>query len=94
MYLFGILTVALTRSKACVPLYVGNVGLLSGSLYELARFFLSFLVTIGSWWTGTPGVPIMFQGLSCDVCGADVAMGNERFGNVVPGCDTTNLSGF
>ena len=94
MYLFGILSVALTGSKACVPLCMGNVGLLSGSLYDLAMFCLPLLVTIGRWWTGTPGVPIMFEDLSCDVCGADVAMENGRFSNVVPGYDTTNLSGF
>ena len=52
------------------------------------------MVTIGSWWTGTPGVPTVFQGLACDVCGAEDATGKERFGIVVPGYVTTTLSGF
>ena len=36
----------------------------------------------------------VFPDCPYDVCGASDAAGKERFGSVVPGYDTTTLSGF
>ena len=36
----------------------------------------------------------VFPDCLCDVCGASDAAGKERFGSIVPGYDTTILSGF